>query len=144
MLGTRRGAIPCKQVDASNGCATNGVTWMWGWGHSIQFSLVYWAQVLIAAFAKKLPWELTNSPKDFLKTLFLNTFPFIGYQTYDICYYWNSSLGVGHASNCAMSAIRITAMIITFHWKWTVLVDYAFSLKRHIYTPDVLIFTIIM
>lgn len=41
-------------------------------------TLFYWAQVLIGASVKKVPWEFTKSPKDFLKTLFLNTFSYIG------------------------------------------------------------------
>ena len=41
-------------------------------------TLFYWAQVLIGASVKKVPWEFTKSPNDFLKTLFLNTFSYIG------------------------------------------------------------------
>ena len=52
--------------------------------------------------------------------------------------------GVGAARNYATSAIRITTLTITFHARWMVLVELAFLLKRQTYTPDVLIFTIIM
>ena len=52
--------------------------------------------------------------------------------------------GVGAARNYTTSAIRITTLTITFHARWMVLVELAFLLKRQIYTPDVLIFTIII
>ena len=47
--------------------------------------------------------------------------------------------GVGAARNYATSTIRITALTITFHARWMVLVELAFLLKRQIYTPAFLI-----
>ena len=52
--------------------------------------------------------------------------------------------GLGAARNYATSTIRITTLTITFHERRMVLVELAFLLKRQIYTPDVLIFTIII
>lgn len=87
-----------------------------------------------------------HAPKDFLKTLLVTEVPYIGYQTDYICYYWNCpKKGVGAARNYATSTIRITALTITFHARWMVLVELAFLLKRQIYTPLLLILkTIIM
>ena len=47
--------------------------------------------------------------------------------------------GVGAARNYATSTIRITALTITFHARWMVMVELAFLLKRQIYTPVFLI-----
>jgi len=50
--------------------------------------------------------------------------------------------GEGDASNCATFAIRIATLSITLHLRWMAFVDFAFSLKRQIYTPDFLILSI--
>ena len=41
MLWTCGGAILCIQEDASNGCATNGGTWMWGWWLSLIYNHIH-------------------------------------------------------------------------------------------------------
>ena len=48
--------------------------------------------IIISTYIKT-PWEFTTLPRIFLKTLLFDEVPYIGYQTDNICYYWNCPKG---------------------------------------------------